>query len=113
MSTVAEKPAVWTMPRPMYPMVLWRHHQPGTRLQMAECPAIVTRIYESMLDLMIFPSQTHLPQPKSGVKFHTDPSLQKMSEPNSGGVWDFTEAEKELISLRREFMEATVPANDE
>jgi hypothetical protein len=97
----------WKMPKPLFPMVMWYFHQPGTRLQMAECPAIVTKVYDGMLDLMVFPTQLSQGQPRSGVKHCLDPSLEKMAEPNMGGVWDFTAAERELRDLREDFMDAT------
>ena len=85
----------WSMPVPRYPTVTWRNgDQSGP-----ECHGMVTKVYAGMIDVMIFPGNLHLPQPKTGVKHVSDPSLKTMSVHNPEGLWDFCEGDKLLLAL--------------
>jgi hypothetical protein len=90
----------YVMPKPRSRFVLWRNHQPGAKGgQIDECPAIVTAVYNGMIDVMAFPSNAFQGRSISGVKHVSDPSLEKMAQPNVGGVWDFTDLERRVDRL--------------
>lgn len=87
-------PRPWSMPKPGSYTVTWRFgDNSGER-----CAAIVTAIHTNSIDLMAFTSTGQL-IPRVGVKHVSDPSLRRMSQPNPGGVWDFTPMERQVRQL--------------
>lgn len=89
-AVTVEPPKRYEMPQPRSGMVRWKFGDGSGD----NCTAIVTKVHRDMIDVMIFPSGISLPQPKTGVKYVKDPQLKTMSQPNPGGIWDFTDMEK-------------------
>jgi hypothetical protein len=85
------------MPAPKYKSpvpdlgpVIWRHVPGGE-----PSPAIVTRAGRDACDVIVFPPESRIGIPKSGVLYVGDPRAATMVSPESG-FWDFTDLEKRL-----------------
>ena len=61
-----------------------------------ECYAVVTNVFESMIEVYVFPKGSSAGRAYQGVKHVSDTSLKRMADKNPGGVWDFCPGETVL-----------------
>jgi hypothetical protein len=78
--------------------VLW-YHVPGGE----PSPAIVTRAGRDACDVIVFPPESRVGVPKSGVLYVNDPRAKTMVSPESG-FWDYTEDTKLIHQIKRELL---------
>jgi hypothetical protein len=92
-SSPAKRPEKYRAPTPNLGPVLWSHIPGGE-----QSSAIVTRAGRDAIDVIIFPPESRIGIPKSGVVYVGDPRAATMVSPESG-FWDFTAESKKLAEL--------------
>jgi len=79
--------------------IVWRHSPTSTPMG-----AIVTAVYDYTIDCNVVLPESRMMKPQCGVRYHTDPDYARLaSEAQAEGVWDFTERDKQIDGLLREF----------
>ena len=73
--------------------VLW-FHVPGGE----PSPAIVTRAGRDACDVIVFPPESRVGVPKSGVLHVNDPRARTMISPENG-FWDFTNESRRIAEI--------------
>ena len=82
----------YTMPRPLGPIVEWRHAA-------GEPPqyAIVTKLGKSAISVALVVPDSRAVLPQDGVRHISDPSVA--SQITDGGVWDYTDHDRLLMRV--------------
>ena len=80
------------MPVPPSRIVAWKHADNSGE----EATAIVTKIGGDTIDCVVLSGPNMLY--KTGCKHRDDPALKKRTEPNPGGVFELTRADRWLLS---------------
>jgi hypothetical protein len=91
--TPTKKPDKYRAPTPDLGPVLWSHVPGGE-----QSSAIVTRAGRDAIDVIIFPPESRIGIPKSGVVYVGDPRAATMVSPESG-FWDYTNESKRITKL--------------
>lgn len=89
----------WRMPQPTGGVVVWNAYERGRRAIVNDCMAIVTRVSERSIDVVIFPPGGGGAIQKFGVRHCEDPGLSSITVPSPGGVFDLTPLEKLVRQL--------------
>jgi len=84
----------FTMPTPA-PVVIWR---PGVAAEPAF--AIVTAVGRNAIDVLVFPPESRVGVPKTGVKHVSDPWHLKHGLDVYAGVWEPTDETLKIEALR-------------
>lgn len=74
-------------------IVLWRHARQASE----PAPAIVTRVGQQALSVIIFPTESKVGITRDGVRHCTDPALATIQ--SDAGVWEYTDGDRVVVEV--------------
>jgi hypothetical protein len=91
----AQVPEPYKMPKPSFGLVYWKPSPHSKDLAVG----IVTKVGDNAINVMVMPDGGYRPVEKNGVRHVSDEGFARLGDQRCG-VWDFTDADKELAALR-------------
>lgn len=94
-------PEPWRMLRPIGDTVRWKQDVKSKIWYRA----MLTNVHDDSVSVMAFPDGYHIPMPRTGVRHHTDPWLEKLPEASPAGVFELSELEQVVLELQAQVIE--------